>query len=67
MLSFASDFWPLFWIIIGGGAALTVASSIIVATFRPSRLRLSGPRRHELAIVHHHLLAAGSRQASRAA
>lgn len=58
MLSFASDFWPLFWTIIGSGAALTVLSSIGVATFQQSWLRPSRSRRHELAIVHH-LLAAG--------
>jgi len=66
MLSFASDFWPLFWTIIGSGVALTILSSIAVATFQPSWLRPSRPRRHELAIVHH-LLATGSRQAHRAA
>jgi hypothetical protein len=71
MLSFASDFWPLFWAIIACGAALTVGLSIVAATFRPSwlrpsRLRPAGPRRHQLAIVHH-LLATGSRQAHRAA
>jgi hypothetical protein len=66
MLSFASDFWPLFWTIIGGGAALTAASSVAIATFRPSWLRSSGSRRRELAIVHH-LRAAGPRQARKAA
>jgi hypothetical protein len=66
MLSFESDFWPLFWTIIGGGAALTVLSSIAIATFQPSRLRPSGSRRHELAIVHH-LHATGPRQARKAA
>jgi hypothetical protein len=66
MLSFVSDFWPLFWAIIGSGAALTVLLSIAVATYRASWLRPSRSRRHELAIVHH-LLAAGPRQARKAA
>jgi hypothetical protein len=66
MLSFASSFWPLFWMIIVSGAALTIASSIAIATCQPSWLRPSRQRRHELAIVHH-LFAVGSRQARRAA
>jgi hypothetical protein len=66
MLGFASDFWPLFWMIIVSGAALAIASSIAIATFQPSWLRPSRHRRHELAVVHH-LFAGGSRQARRAA
>ncbi len=66
MLSFASDFWPLFWTIIGSGAALTVLSSIAIAMFHPSWPRLSGSRRHELAAVHH-LLTSGPRQTRKAA
>ena len=67
MLSSASDFWLLFWTIIGSGVALTVVSSIAIATFRPSWLLWpSGSGRRELAAVHH-LFAGGSRQARRAA
>lgn len=66
MLTFASDFWPLFWTIIGSGLVLTVLSSIVIAKFQPSWLRPPGSRRHEPAIVHH-LLPAGSRQARKAA
>jgi len=47
MLSFASDFWPLFCAIIGTGAALTVLA-IAFATVEPPSLR-----RHETATVHH--------------
>ena len=35
MLSFAADFWPLFWTIIGGGALVTVLLSLLVGTFSP--------------------------------
>ena len=41
MLSFSSDFWPLFWTVIGGGAAVTVVLSALVARLpRPARRRL---------------------------
>ena len=33
MLTYASDFWPLFWTIIGGGALLTVLAVLLVAAF----------------------------------
>lgn len=66
MLSFTSDFWPLFAAIIGGGAALTVLSSIAVATFKPSWLQRFRSGRREPATVHH-LHAAGSRQTRKAA
>jgi hypothetical protein len=36
MLTYAADFWPLFWAIVGGGAVLTVLMSLLVATFSPS-------------------------------
>ena len=39
MLSFAADFWPLFWTIIGGGALVTVLLSLLVATFSPTWFR----------------------------
>jgi hypothetical protein len=62
MLSFASDFWPLFWAIIGTGAALTVLAVAFAA---------AGPiplRRYETATVHHlprrHHPAATSRKAA---
>ncbi len=63
MLSFASDFWPLFWTIIGTGALLTVLMCIAVATFRPAWFRW-----HESGTVHHlprrHAPAATSRKAA---
>lgn len=63
MLSFASDFWPLFWTIIGTGALLTVLMCIAVATFRPDWFR-----RHKSATVRHlprrHAPAATSRKAA---
>jgi hypothetical protein len=31
MLNYSSDFWPLFWTIIGSGAALTVVLSALIA------------------------------------
>jgi len=39
MLSFAADFWPLFWTIIGGAALVTVVLSLLVATFSPTWFR----------------------------
>jgi hypothetical protein len=39
MLSFAPDFWPLFWAILGGAALLTVALSLLVAAFSPTWFR----------------------------
>ncbi len=39
MLSFASDFWPLFWVIVSGGAALTVLACLLVAVFSPAWFR----------------------------
>ena len=33
MLTFATDFWPLFWAAIGTGAALTVLCSLMLAPF----------------------------------
>jgi hypothetical protein len=48
MLSFASDFWPLFWTIIGTGALLTVLMCTAAATFQPAWFQ-----RHPSATVHH--------------
>jgi hypothetical protein len=39
MLSFAADFWPLFWVITGGAALVTVVLSLLVATFSPAWFR----------------------------
>jgi hypothetical protein len=39
MLSFASDFWPVFWTIFGGAVLLTVLLSLLVATFSPAWFR----------------------------
>lgn len=39
MLSFAADFWPLFWTITGGAALVTVVLSLLVATFSPTWFR----------------------------
>ncbi len=36
MLNYSSDFWPLFWTIIGSGAALTVVLSALIAVL-PAR------------------------------
>ncbi len=44
MLSFGPDFWPLFWAIMGGAAALTVALSLLIATITPASFRPQ--RRH---------------------
>jgi hypothetical protein len=48
MLSFASDFWPLFWLVIGVGAALAVLFCILVAASEPD-----WAERAEPATVHH--------------
>jgi len=39
MLSFAADFWPLFWTITGAAALVTVVLSLLVATFSPTWFR----------------------------
>jgi hypothetical protein len=44
MLTYATDFWPLFWTIIGSGAALTVLLSVLVAIFSPTWFQ---SRRHQ--------------------
>ena len=41
-MTYAADFWPLFWTIVGGGAVLTVLLSLLVATFSPSWFARSG-------------------------
>jgi hypothetical protein len=48
MLSFASDFWPLFWTVIGAGVALTVLVCVAIATAEPA-----WPARSQTATVHH--------------
>lgn len=42
MLSFAADFWPLFWAIMGAAALVTVALAVLIATISPAGSR---PRR----------------------
>ena len=39
MLSFASDFWPLFWTIVGTGALVVVLLSVLVAAYSPAWFR----------------------------
>lgn len=39
MLSFATDFWPLFWTITGGAALLTALLSMLIATVAPAGFR----------------------------
>jgi hypothetical protein len=36
MLSFAADFWPLLGAIMGAGALVTVALSLLIATISPA-------------------------------
>jgi hypothetical protein len=48
MLSFASDFWPLFWTIIGSGALLTMLICVGIATCEPTWYQ-----RSHSATVHH--------------
>jgi hypothetical protein len=43
MLTFSSDFWPLFWTITGGAALLVVALTALVA-FIPGRRAAAPPR-----------------------
>ena len=37
MLTYAADFWPLFWTIIGSGAVLTVLVTLAIAMYSPKR------------------------------
>ncbi|HZR51922.1 MAG TPA: hypothetical protein VFB06_20705 [Streptosporangiaceae bacterium] len=46
MLTYAADFWPLFWTIVGSGAVLTVLLTLGIATYSPKR-----SRKPELALV----------------
>ena len=32
MLTFATDFWPLFWTVLGSAAALAVLCTVMIAT-----------------------------------
>ena len=43
-MTFATDFWPLFWTIIGSAAVLTVLVTLLVATFTPAWF---GSQRHD--------------------
>jgi hypothetical protein len=62
MLSFAADFWPLFWAIMGAGALVTVALSVLIATISPAGSR---PRRaHRLPATPAELAELADRQAS---
>lgn len=36
MLSHASGFWPLSWLVAGSGAVLTALACLLLATFSPS-------------------------------
>jgi hypothetical protein len=59
MLTFAADFWPLFWAVIGGGAVLTVLLTLLVSLFSPDWLRAhsggqAGGTLLELAQARHH-------------
>lgn len=49
MLSIATDFWPLFWTIIGGAALLTALLSVLIATISPAGFHPH--RRPELALA----------------
>jgi len=56
MMTYAAGFWPFFWMIIGGGALLTVLAALLVATFSPAwlgwRQPASPPRSHETDASH---------------
>ncbi len=43
MLTYSSDFWPLFWTVIGGGAALTVILTALIAFLPHARNRGTSP------------------------
>jgi hypothetical protein len=42
MLTFATDFWPLFGTIVGAGALLTVLLTLVVAKYTPGHSRHFG-------------------------
>jgi hypothetical protein len=46
MLTYAADFWPLFWTIVGSGAALTVLVTLAIGLLWPK-----GTHKPELALV----------------
>ena len=39
MVFFGTDFWPQFWAVIGGGAAVTVLVSLLVAALPHSHAK----------------------------
>jgi hypothetical protein len=52
MLSFAADFWPVFWAIIGTGAALSVLVTLGIAAGWP-RERKADATLVQLAAAYH--------------
>ena len=58
MLTFAGNFWLVFWTIIGAGALLTVLAVLLVAAFSPSR-RDQDSAPAELATVYRSSVASG--------
>lgn len=52
MLSFAPDFWPVFWAIMGSAALITVALGALIATISPAGSRPRRPRQgHPVALA----------------
>jgi hypothetical protein len=52
MLSFAADFWPLFWTVIGVGAAVTVLVTLAIAVGWPPAERKTDATLIQLAAVY---------------
>jgi hypothetical protein len=48
MLNVGADFWLYFWVMIGGGAALTVLASAVVARFQLDWFRCEHATVHTL-------------------
>ena len=49
MLFLATNFWSTFWAVLGGGAALTVLLTLLVATVPGTRRRRQPTARPEVA------------------
>jgi len=55
MLTFATDFWPLFWTVLGSAAALAVLCTVMIATLgtQPVPVPVPVPVEHSAYLTEH--------------